>query len=231
MELHADHRFEEFLPNPIVSAGPILHSVYALYEQRARPDVPNVRAVILQLIERFPDVILLALQQVKLPGKTRVGRCLSTEELEENPERGLDVLRYCLDMCPSENWRDPRWRKRAVELKMGWIEARRPLPLKVAEESLAKAKDFTEAMTIRYWAGRRGRPVINRQAAIKALVLLHYLDNPPEEVTKLVCPCGLEHNDDRVRTQCMPTLKSEVRFLNRLLRDLNITLPESPMVP
>src|ERR1039458_7205361 len=159
MKFQAD-RIERFLLDPMCGTRPIAHDVYPVYEQMARPDVPKVGAVILQLIERFPDVVLLALQEVKLPGESRAGRCLSKEELEDNPERGLDVLRYCLDMCPSENWRDPSWRKRAVELKMSWIEARRPLPLKVAEKRLEEAKDFAEAMKIRYWAGRWGRPVI-----------------------------------------------------------------------
>lgn len=169
-----------------------------------------------------------------------VSRCLDDEELERNPELGLDVLEYYLHKSiNSENLRKPLWAKLAHELAMGWLDARQPLKFSKAGRLLAKAagtdlgEDFVdenERSTIRYWAGKQGRRTKLRKAGIMALMRRHYLDKPWKEITARVCPCGENHNDPRVMKYCTLSLQSERRMLKRMLAELKITLPKPPMV-
>lgn len=161
-------------------------------------------------------------------------RRLDLVELEKNPERGIDVLEYCLSMSLSqENLRDPTWRERSLGLAEDWIDARVPLKVKEAkrlQDELMGTCEGQEFDRIRRNAGKRGRPVTLRKAAVMALMRRHYLRKPWKEVTPRVCPCGLEHTRERVLTQCQPKLQAEVRILKRLLRDCSITLPKIPRV-
>ena len=124
----------------------------------------------------------------------------------------------------------PKWAKRTCQTQMGWIEARRPLTRKAGNWLLEDAKDSGEVAKIKYWSGRRGRPVTLRKPAIMALMRREYLQKPWNEVTRKVCPCGKEHNEDRVRNECQPKLQTVVRILKGRLRDCKITLPEHPVV-
>jgi hypothetical protein len=158
---------------------------------------------------------------------------LDLDELEKFPERGIDVLGYCLSMFSYQNWRnpDPRWRKLSIELEEEWIDAREPLTRKAANRllnELAHTHYGMEALRISSAAGKGGRPVKLRKAAIMALMWRHYLRKPWKEITLRVCPCGREHTFDLLLDECQPKLKVVVRILKRLLRELKITLPEKP---
>jgi len=63
-----------------------------------------------------------------------------------------------------------------------------------------------------------------------AYVLCKYFHKKLIQVTAQVCPCGLEHTPDRVRTQCYPRLRPIVGQLDRLLKECKITLPKVPEV-
>lgn len=185
-----------------------------------------------QVTVRLPQRIQ-SLWRMDLPSVALVPRRLSALELEQNPERCLDVLRYCLRKRTTfEKLRDPRWMRRAIELKMGWLEAWKPLTHKEADLLLEKTHDFAEKAKIIYWRGRHSPPVTKRKAAIKACVLRKYIPKLSwGELTRRFCPCGYKHDDDLVQSQCQPSLKSIVTMLRRLLRDCGITLPEHPTVP
>src|ERR1700693_1432900 len=104
----------------------------------------------------------MELQDDSLPG-----HALSLEELERNPGRGIDVLEFCSAMSLNrENLRDPLWRERSLELKMDWLEARRPLTRTEAKRLLEETDDYEEYEMIQHWAGRHGRPITLRKAAI-----------------------------------------------------------------
>jgi hypothetical protein len=159
---------------------------------------------------------------------------LGLDELEKFPERGINVLDYCSTMSLShENLRNPRWRERSLELHEEWLDARKPLSKKEANRLLAELTgtcEGGEALRISSAAGKGGRPVKLRKAAIMALMRRHYLQKPWKEITLEVCPCGQEHTGDMVEFDCKPKLQVVVRILKRLLRELKITLPEKPRV-
>ncbi len=169
------------------------------------------------------------------PAKPNLPGCpLGLDELEKFPERGIDVLDYSSTMSVShQNLRNPQWRKRSLELHEEWLDARKPLTLKKAKrlvDELTGTCEGGEALRISTAAGKGGRPVKLRKAAIMALMRRHYLRKPWREITVLVCPCGREHTMDMVDFECQPKLQVVVRILKRLLRELKITLPEKPRV-
>ena len=137
-----------------------------------------------------------------------VSRRLGLDELEKNPELGLDVLEYCLHRSiNAENLCKPLWAKLAHELEMGWMDARQPLKFGKAGRLLVKPArtdfgghfvDENERSTIRYWAGKRGRRTKLRKAGIMALMRRDYLRKPWREITAPVCPCKGDHDDPRV---------------------------------
>lgn len=159
---------------------------------------------------------------------------MDLDELEKSPERGIDVLDYCSTMSLShKNLSDPRWRERSLELHEEWMDARKPLTLKKAKrlmDELTGTCEGGEALRISSEAGKRGRPVKLRKAAIMALMRRHYLQKQWKEITLEVCPCGRVHTGDMVAFDCQPKLQVVVRILKRLLRELKITLPEKPRV-
>lgn len=159
---------------------------------------------------------------------------MDLDELEKFPERGIDVLDYSSTMSLShENLRDPRWRERSLELHGEWLDARKPLTLKEANrllDELTGTCEGGEALRILSSAGKGGRPVKLRKAAIMALMRRHYLHKQWKEITVLVCPCDREHTMDLLLDECQPKLQVVVRILKRLLRELKITLPEKPRV-
>lgn len=167
----------------------------------------------------------------KLPG-----RPLDLDELEKFPERGIDVLKYCSTVSFWREFRanpDPRWRELHLKLEEEWMDARQPLTRKKADrllDELMYTHEGGESLRILGAAGKRGRPVKLRKAAIMALMRRRYLDKPWKEITLQVCPCGQEHTGDRVEFDCKPKLQVVVRILKRLLRELKITLPETPRV-
>jgi hypothetical protein len=199
-------------------------------------DRPTLEQLILldytEVKVRFPNNGIRPMWQMELPSLYLVPRPLSVGDLEQNPGRCLDVLRYCLRKYTTfDKWWDPRWVEKAIELKMGWLEAWRPLTFKEADLLLEKTRAVAERVKILYWRGRRGRPATKRKAVVKAYVLQNYSpDLSGDELTRRFCPCGLEHDHDRVQDQCLPSLKSELTMLRRLLRDCEIKLPEHPMV-
>ena len=159
---------------------------------------------------------------------------MDLDELEKFPERGIDVLDYCSTMSLGhKNLSDPRWRERSLKLHEEWMDARKPLTLKRAKrlmDELTGTCEGGEALRILSAAGKRGRPVKLRKAAIMALMRRHYLGKPWMEITVVVCPCGRQHTMDMVQSECQPKLQVVVRILKRLLRELKITLPEKPRV-
>lgn len=197
--------------------------IQIIFEQMKLPDGTTVAA-------RFPHLVQRWAGQAALPQEIKAGLRLSLEELEPNPERGLDVLRYCVYRSFLENLHNPPAIKASIKLQADWIEARRPLTKKAAMWLLDEVKDIVNAVKILHWTGTRGHPVTLTKAAIMGLTRQHYLKKPWNEVTKRVCPCGLEHSVNRVLTQCHPRLEAEVTNLRRVLRQCEITLPEPPTI-
>jgi len=66
----------------------------------------------------FDHVIEHLKQDFQFPNDAKAGRRLSLVELEQNPERGLDVLRYCVNKCKEESRSDPHLLQRVHELEM-----------------------------------------------------------------------------------------------------------------
>lgn len=147
------------------------------------------------------------------------------KELEENPslarklllglwfQRRTQMPRPCAD-CEVDSM---------MKVMLEWIFARRPLSRKAAEKILRQQPDDDfDRLLVRQWAGKRGRPITKRQAAIEALFRREYLHKSWMEVTSRVCPCGHPHTRERVSLQCQPALQAEVRHLKRVLRDCKI---------
>jgi hypothetical protein len=178
--------------------------------------------------------------ELHLEDDALVSRSLEHGELERNPALALDVLEYCLHRSThAENMRNPLRVKLALELEMGWMDARHPLKLSKAGRLLTKPDrtdfggywvDENERSMIRYWAGKQGRRTKLRKAAIMALLRRDHLRKPWKEITMRVCPCGGNHNDRRVIKYCTLSLQRECRMLKRMLAELEITLPENPRV-
>lgn len=117
-----------------------------------------------------------------------------------------------------------------IRLIFAWIYAQRPIKTREAEKQLRVVTDLFTRARILWWAGKQGRPVILREAAIQALIRHEYLEKPWLEITGRVCPCGRPHavKDCTYRTmaECQPKLETEVRMLKHLLRDCRIALPK-----
>jgi hypothetical protein len=117
-----------------------------------------------------------------------------------------------------------------IRLIFGWIYAQRPITTRAAKQLLRVVTDLFMRATILWWAGKQGRPVILREAAIRALIRREYLEKPWLEITRRVCPCGRRHVGtdctNRAKAECQPKLETEVRILKHLLRDCRIALPK-----
>lgn len=92
------------------------------------------------------------------------------------------------------------------------------------DSTAAEQVTLWDEMMISLWAGKHGRPVSLRHAAIEALFLRVLLEMPWEQITRRVCPCGNDHVPGLIKMSCQPKLETEVRMLKRLLEQANITL-------
>lgn len=155
-------------------------------------------------------------------------RYITLDELREHPEQAIKCLMAAILKRDDELRQkgEDELEPRLAKLIFGWILARHPITQKHAITLLQQNPTMWERMMINHWAGRHGRRIILRHAAIKALFLVTYLDEPWLNVTKRVCPCGDSHLDsNKVVALCQPKLETDVRILRRLLRDCQITLP------
>lgn len=130
------------------------------------------------------------------------------------------------------------------EILFRWIYAQPAIKNKDAHPLMLQAlcddddPDYVDAdpvtmwdeMILFLWAGKAGRPVSLRHAAIEALFLRVQLGKPWEQIIRRVCPCSKNHTPEMIKLTCQPKLETEVRILKRLLKDAKITLPLERMV-
>jgi len=152
--------------------------------------------------------------------------------LEEYPDLCVNVLASCITKGITTRilLENPPWVRRRSELQGNWIESVRRMTRKKAKRLLEETDDPVEKELIEHAAGKKGHPIELRKPAIKAVVLCQYRHKKLIDVIEQVCPCGLEHTPDMVRTQCYPRLKPVVGRLKRLLAECDINLPEVPEV-
>lgn len=149
------------------------------------------------------------------------------QQLDETPDRAVGVLLWqvwlrLFDISRSGGPIEPSLSKLLFE----WVYARRPLSRKAAIRLAQLEHHEWEQNMILMWAGKRGRPIVLRKAAIAALFRREYLGKRWLDVTRRVCPCGDSHGDpNKVFAACQPKLEAEVRILKRLLRACNIDFP------
>jgi hypothetical protein len=156
------------------------------------------------------------------------GRPLDLDELEKFPERGIDILDYLLRESFCQNWRNPRWGELSQQLEEEWMDARKPLTRREGNRRLNELMYTDYGLDIqKIWehAGKGGRPVKLRKAAIMALMWQRYLGKSMKEITIRLCPDHREHGEDQLY-KCMAKFKAEMSTLRSLLDELKITLPD-----
>jgi len=165
--------------------------------------------------------------QLHSEGQSLDQTCLKTlmyDWIEPVPARSLKLAKSLL---AAGEHRDPlsETLRKFLQLAQTSRQIRDALPVTMLLQGNAK---LATTARILWSAGKRGRPIKLRQAAVRALIRRTYLHKPWLEITRRVCPCGKSHvgvaGTYRAKAECQPKLQSEVRILKRLLRECKVEL-------
>ena len=161
---------------------------------------------------------------------------VTSQDIENNPSLAIGVLLDSLWWRAVEihhsNGFTKQQLKGVFKLLHEWVYARGPLTIEAALKLAEQKSTKWEQNMILMWAGKRGRPIKLRHAAIEALFLKEYLNKRWLEVTRRVCPCGKSHvgpdGTNYAKANCQRNLETVVRILKKLLRADKIDFPPKP---